>query len=287
MRSLWVSSLLVVSLFVSAACSGSDGDGAEQARGQLMAAAAQKVSDDHSFRFEGTLAYPIGQGTIDMPVTGMADTGSGEAGTDADPFTVMDLDLSRSPLAGARGGLVRMIVTGQTIYVRFPEGDEPGTGTGPGGKSWGKFDLASSDQGGAGLELLVERGRSARPARWLALLTGVRDVDEEGTEEIRDVETRHFTMTADLREVAGNAPSPFALAAEDLLDTIGAVTVSVEAWLGPDDLPRRITYMLDPAVSKDLAHATVDLFDYGTPVERVLPPVSEVFDFSAVLGAEG
>lgn len=284
MRKLLVSSLLALTLLP--ACSGSGGDGSD-ALAERMAAAARQVAVAGTYRFEGTVVHPVGPETSDVPVEGVADTGSTGAEADVEPFTRMDLDLTRSPLPGARAGLIRMIIKGRTAYLRFPEGDRPGTGTAPGGRLWGKFALGSEDQSGEGLKLLIDRGRSAAPARSLALLTGARDVDQEGTETIRDVETRRFTMTTDIGAIAGRSSIPFAAGAKDLLDTIGAVTVSVEVWLGPDDLPRRVAYTLDPADRRDLTSVTIDLFDYGTPVERDLPPDADVFDFSALSGAGG
>jgi hypothetical protein len=296
MRRVLVSAVLALGLLTSAACSDSGGEGADTSQeqpppdtshlAQLMASAAEKVSAARTYRFEGALVYPVGDGTYDVSVTGTADTGSGGAVGEAKvaPFTTMELDLSRAPLAGARGGVTPMIVDGEDFYLRFPDGPTPGTGMGPAGKLWGKFRLATLDQAGEGFRLLLARGRSAGPARSLALLTRARNVAEAGTEKIRDVDTRHFTMTANVEEVADNAPSQFADGAKDLLDTVGSVTVNVDVWLGPDDLPRRVTYSIDRALRRDLARATVDLFDYGAPVERTVPPPADVFDFAAMAG---
>jgi hypothetical protein len=290
--------LLALTLFAPSACSGSGGDSADvppqeevapdtSPLAQLMATAADKVSAARTYRFEGVLVYPVGKGTYDTSATGAADTGSGGAVGEArvEPFTTMELDLSRAPLAGMRGGVNRMIVDGPTFYLRFPDGPTPGTGMGPGGRLWGKFELETLGQAGEGFRLLLERGRSAGPSRSLALLTRARRVAEAGMEKIRDVDTRHFTMTANVEEVADNASSQFAAGAQDLLDTIGGVTVNVDVWLGPDDLPRRITYSVDPALRRDLSRASVDLYDYGAPVERTVPPAAETFDFTAVAGS--
>jgi hypothetical protein len=289
--------LLALTLLAPSACSDSGGDSADpppkeevapdtSPLAQLMASAAEKVSAARTYRFEGVLVYPVGKGTYDVSAKGAADTGSGGAVGEArvEPFTTLELDLSRAPLAGARGGVNRMIVDGPIFYLRFPDGPTPGTGMGPGGRLWGKFELERLGQAGEGFRLLLERGRSAGPARSLALLTRARGVAEAGVEKIRDADTRHFTMTADVEEVADNASSQFAAGAQDLLDTIGGVTVNVDVWLGPDDLPRRITYSVDPALRRDLSRASVDLFDYGAPVDRTLPPAEEIFDFTAVAG---
>lgn len=285
MRKLLVTPLLTCAL-VAAACSGGDGSGAgpDSPRAQRLAAAARAVADARTFRFEGTVLDPAGD---EMPVKGVADTGVQGEGADAEvqPFTMIDLDLSNAPLAGARGGIIRILIDGPTFYLRFPEGDGPGRGMGPGGRRWGKLDPANLDPSAEGFRLLLDRARSARPARSLALLTRARDVDDEGTEEIRGVDARRFTMTADIGEVAQHAPAPFAAVAHDLLEMVGAVTLSVEVWLGPDDLPRRIAYAVDSEQRQFVDRVTIDLFDYGTPVDRTLPPEAEVFDFTTLYGA--
>jgi len=291
----WISSLVAVGLLVTGACS-SGGDGSDASDiappddsplAQLMADSAAKVSAARTYRFDGTVVYPVGQGVFDITLKGVADTGTGRAVGEArvEPFTAMELDLSRSPLAGARAGPAPMVVDGQIFYLRFPDGPTPGTGQGPGGKLWGRFDLENLAGSAEGFKLLLDKARSAGPDRALALLGRVRDVKEVGTEMVRDTESRHFTMTAAIEEVADGARPEFVTGAQDLLATIGAVTVTVDAWLGPDDLPRRVSYSVDRALRRDFVSATVDLFDFGVAVERTVPPPADVFDFGIL--AEG
>lgn len=293
MRKLLVRLSLALALLLPAACSGSEGNGPEpegtaepdtSPLAQLMGAAAGKVSAARTYRFEGTVLYPVGTGRFDVSMKGTADTGSGKAVGEAqvEPFTTMELDLSRSPLAGARGGVVRMVLDGGTFYMRFPDGPQPGTGTGPGGKLWGQFDVSALDRSAAGFKLLLDKARDSEPARYLALMSRARGVTEVGTEKVRDVDARHFTMTAGIEETAGNAPSEFAPAARRMLEGLGAVPVTVEVWLGPDDLPRRVSYSVDRSLKRDLTNATIELFDYGAPIERTVPPAAEIFDFTGL-----
>lgn len=295
MRKRLVSSFLASALLVSGACSGSGDGGRTGAAADtsplalLMASAADKVAAARTYRFEGTVVYPVGDGMFDVTLTGAADAGSGDAVGEAEiePFTTMELDLSRAPLAAARGGRTPIILDGTTAYLRFPEGPQPGTGLGPGGKLWAKVDLASPGGSTEGFRLLLDRARGAGPDRFLALMTRARAVVEVGTEKIRDVDTRHFTMQVAVEEVADNAPAAFASGAQGLLATLGAVTISVDVWLGPDDLPRRVSYAVDRSLTPDLVSATIDLFDYGTAIERTLPPDTEIFDFTGLTETEG
>ena len=63
----------------------------------------------------------------------------------------------------------------------------------------------------------------------------------------------------------------------------------VDVYIGDDKLVRRMTMRLAPsggaAASGFEMNMTMDLYDYGTPVNVSAPPKSEVYDGSKLLSA--
>jgi hypothetical protein len=136
-------------------------------------------------------------------------------------------------------------------------------------------------------------GGANDPSQLLDALRGISDdIDDLGSDEVRGVATTHFHTTIDLtRALREAAPDQ-----RELLDAqLGALaggssSVPFDVWIDRDGLPRRISVELDGLVQAPGAGTVtmaVDFFDYGEPVDIVIPDASDTTPFTDVLGSFG
>lgn len=263
------------------------GDAAADLQG-LMLASAAKASEATTSRFEGTITVPNPAGQpFKMRLAGASDSSK--------PLLDMEMDLGGIPGLPAGGAVMNMILDGETLYMRLPEAMLAGADLG--GRSWLRMDLdAASEMGGFDLKALLEQSKQADPSSYLAMLSGASDdIEEVGTAEIRGVATRHFTMTIDPAKAIANAPDGLREATQEMAAKFGAVKFPAEVWIAEDGLPRRVAYKIDlseAALGPDAEalagagaiEATIDLFDFGAPVDVQVPSAGETADFSDLLG---
>jgi hypothetical protein len=71
-----------------------------------------------------------------------------------------------------------------------------------------------------------------------------------------------------------------------LVGQLGVGAMPVDVWVDGDGLVRRVALELDAGAAGSVPVATtmtMDLYDYGTPVDVALPVASEVSDLAALL----
>ncbi|MGH8998830.1 MAG: hypothetical protein ACRDY7_05505 [Acidimicrobiia bacterium] len=270
---------------------GPESGGAATDLQDLMLASATKAAEETTSRFEGTVTTPGPDGQpFELTMSGVSDT--------AKPRLSIDMDLGAIAGEGT-SGVMKTILDGEVIYMRFPEAMLAGPGGGglPGGKPWIRMDLdAAAEASGLNLGALLEQSKQADPSSYVALLTGASDdITEVGTEEVRGTATRHFKLTIDPAKMLEQAPPELKEAGKSLTATYGGTKIPAEVWIGEDDsLPRRISYRMDLAsiegaeaagLGAGTITASIDIFDYGTPVDITIPPAAETTDLADVLGA--
>lgn len=156
---------------------------------------------------------------------------------------------------------MRVIVDGTSVYLQVPMLQGPGGATG-----W--LSLTPGDLGDVGQSLGVEVD-VFDPSKVLEVL---REVTEEmevvGPAVVRGIATTHV-------RAAISATSPPA----DVVDV----------WIDGDGLVRRIQMVADgiPGAGADSGGevVTIELFDYGEPVEITVPAASEVTPFAELFGS--
>lgn len=97
-----------------------------------------------------------------------------------------------------------------------------------------------------------------------------KDLKQDGEEEIRGVQTTRYTGTFDVASFyprSSPAPLPSAL----------GEPIPVAVYISDDDLVRRMTMQFAGSSRINVAF-TIDLFDYGKPVDIKLPPPNVVKD---------
>jgi hypothetical protein len=261
------------------------GCGGAQAELDLLASAAERTEDAGSARFELALGTTMGGRAAEATATGAFDNASRRA------TMSMDLGGFAQAFGEAPGGAdalrLDMVLDGTVAYMRFPLL----TGMLPGSKPWLRLDLVELSKR-EGFDLgQIQSFSDSDPRRTLDYLRVVSgEIRTVGQERVRGVATTHYRAAIDLRKYPEVVPDEqrelVRKATEKLVEQLGVGAVPVDVWVDGDGLVRRVALEFDTgsAVGAPLATTmTMDLYDYGAPVEVALPAASEVTDLATLL----
>lgn len=249
--------------------------------------APEAAAQAGSARFEMTITMATPGGSIDIVSSG---------GYDGDRMA-MSMDFG-SALAGLVEGTddtvpavlaepSQVVIDGSTAYLRLPVLDAI-TGT----SGW--LSASADELAAAGSSLGFGDAMSG-PTQMLDMLTSVAgDVEHRGPEDVRGVDTEHYSATVDLADALAAMPSQQRKQIESQLGGLDAegTAVPVDVWIDADGLVRRFTIDVAPVTSgaagpATTATMTVELFDYGEDIAMELPDPDEVTPFSEVMGRTG
>jgi hypothetical protein len=141
----------------------------------------------------------------------------------------------------------------------------------PGDANWQHFDAAAVGGPGSG---------ASDPTAALDYLRGVSgEVESQGTEPVRGVDTRKLHADVDVGLAAqqvGGAARRGILA----LQQLGVTTIPVDVWIDDRGRLRREFAALDINQQGQQATMTItlELFDYGVPVDVEAPPDGQVVE---------
>jgi hypothetical protein len=205
----------------------------------------------------------------------------------------LSLDMSAlKQISGAEGspynlGYAQFVLNGTTIYMRIPLLKQ----LNPSLKPWIKLDLGQAGRTqGLDFGAFLQFGQGGDPTQALQYLRATGKLKKEGTEDVRAVSTTHYTGTVDLRKVADKAPanvrSEVRKNVDRLIALTGSSTIPVEVWVDRQGYVRREKYTEKLSLQGQKAdlEATLELFDFGTPVVAPVPPAGDVSDFSTAAG---
>lgn len=193
------------------------------------------------------------------------------------------------PAPGTPTGTMAMeqIMAGTNIYMKslvFNELLE-------GGKTWVKFDLMQMGElTGIDIAAMFDQTQidPQGPVSFLGGAGG--DIEELGTELVRNTPTTHYRFTVDLAASAAALPPDLAEAVKPLFEEMPA-TFPAEAWMDEDNMVRRIRYSMalpgeegHPAESID---TQMEFFDFGATVEIAEPGPAEFVDLGRILQEAG
>ena len=202
----------------------------------------------------------------------------------------MLIDLSQ---LGLPGPPIDAVYDNATVYTKLPPALAPGL---PAGKSWVKVDLAAAGRT-IGVDVAgLSQGQAGDPSQTFDYLRGASDdVTRVGTEVIRGIQTTHYKAVLDLNKAADQSPSARD-AIKSAIKVLGSSKQPAEAWIDAEGRVRRMRYAVDLSKSKTAASTpgapanvtfTIDLFDFGVPVQAVVPPAGQVVDLGALTGNNG
>lgn len=248
-------------------------------------------------------------GTYKVAVRVQSDSKDGRRSSSLTSSGEIDAVAGRAHLAaqlpeGAGGGKdvgVETVYDGETVYLKAPF--LAGLGV---DKPW----VAVTSPKLATIANEITGGIESDPGSFLALLEGAGGpVETVGTEDLRGVPTRHVKVQLDPAKVLDQASVEHRQRIEDQLQKRGMALdalapLPAEAWIDDDGYVRRFSVSFDLAeLSKaypgteerpapaldDVITETIELYDFGEPVDIVVPPASEVstVDLSELFPGEG
>lgn len=228
----------------------------EDAGGTVLTTAVAATTAEGSARMTLEIALEVGGKRTTVSADGMLDF-SGERAQ----MTM------RSPVLPAP---MEIVTDGTTVYVRA---NVPQIQAEAGGKPWVAYDGSAYAQrfgdnpfGGtdplAMLRLLEQRGVASA-------------IRTTGTEPVRGTPTTRYTADLDVPALLRTFESPQFKAVADALDDAEA---TMDVWVGAEGVVRRSSMALrfDLGGATYATTATMELFDFGIPVDIAVPPADQV-----------
>ncbi len=187
---------------------------------------------------------------------------------------------------------------GSTMYMHLAGALAQGL---PAGKSWISVDLNAVSQAKLGTSLSsLTQTSQANPAQMLSYLQAVSEsgVHRAGTATLRGVSTTEYDATVDLTKLAAMQKTPAAQQAiSKLAAQMGTSGYPMKVWIGQDGLVYQMQFSINedptaassapagtsPAAAGPTAiavTATIQLYDYGTPVTVTAPPAQQTDDLT-------
>lgn len=284
---------------LAAGCGESATTGSAPAPLQSLTGVATASRDAASGRFELTLTQSFAGQELTLGAEGAFDTATNRS----------EVTFDMSALAKLLGGLgqafggdsadlegfddpdnwrLDAIQDGTVVYLRFPLLSAKL----PDGKEWIRADAAAlAKQRGVDLDQLGSFA-SVDPRDALGALEAVTGgLVVVGREQVRGVETTHYTAAIDPAKLAGQlggASGDVLSSFRQALAQLGVTAVPIEVWVDDDGLLRRfsIDVAMTPQGSAGEARMqmALEVFDYGAPVEVDLPDGGDVAELTELTG---
>jgi hypothetical protein len=229
--------------------------------------------------------------TMSISAAGQSFSFSGEADVDNEHQRIdMTMDL------GMLGGEMQMVMDEGVVYLRSPVFSDVGT-------VWVSMDPARLDPAAAG-QLGGFGTGTTDPSAFVGLFAGVFDVRAKGEQELKGVSTTHYVGTIDLKKVLEgfsdiggkdvDAATKEQLAqAVEQFESLGiGQRLPFEIWIDEEGLPRKQRVTMDfgdlvPGAEGASMDMTIELSDFGEPVDIEIPRRSEVTDVTETLAGAG
>jgi hypothetical protein len=187
------------------------------------------------------------------------------------------------------GTIEERIVDG-TVYMNFGDLLGPVLGKALDGKQWVKIgldDLAA--QSGGALDGLAEQAGQNGPQQGLEYLEGLSgDVEKIGDDTVAGQHATHYRASIDYAKVAANLPDS-AASTRDELAKLG--TVPADVWIDDHDRVVKMHFAIDGGAfgaesDRGKVEMTMEITEFGVPVDVQAPPEDQTVDFSSLTGLE-
>ena len=242
--------LLVVGIVVAASGS-DDSDTKVKDPIALLSSAPDALRDKGSAHLKATMAMQVAGHDVSFVMDGAT-----EFATNRGTFTM-----------SVFGQTFDFVSDGETVYVHLPEMLR--------GSSTAEWVAIPAKAGGF-------TGTMDSTTGFLEALRGVAgDVREVGTEDVNGVSTTHYQATIDLQKALDAVPDAQREQARAGLDQLGTGSMPVDVWLSSDGIPVRMVLTMDAPQGAGLLggstmRMTLDLTDFGAPVDVQVPPEDQV-----------
>ena len=249
---------------------------------EALRAAPDRAHDASTARVEMTFTIGDAEREVSFGGEGSYDAAAGRMSLTFDLGGMSDaLAQTGEVLPSGFDEPLEIVVDGDATYLRVPmlEGLTGATG-------WLSLSVDDLSQAGGTLGL---PGGSTDPLQILEALRGVGNVEEVGSEDVRGVPTTRYEATIDLATALAQAPAEQRDHLEAQLGELDATLdeLPVSTWIDADGLVRRLQIALGAGTIGAAGPVTmvVELFDYGEPVDIVVPAPEDVTPFGDVLGS--
>jgi hypothetical protein len=260
-RGALAGAVLVVATMV-AACGGSGTSDAAVSIETLQAAASNSQAAESS-RFTMDVTVDVEGEPTTVSVDGVM-AGDGKTG---------ELTVSL-PIVGS---IHERIVDG-VIYMSLDS--FPGASEELDGKQWVRLD-PDQLKGDSALDGLADQAESNSPRQGLEYLQGLSgDVQDLGRDDVNGQPATHYRASIDYAKVLDQLPDA-SDATRDALGELG--TVPADVWIDDQDRVVKMHMTIDGTAfgaGSGTAELTMELSDFGVPVDVQAPPEDETVDFS-------
>jgi hypothetical protein len=167
----------------------------------------------------------------------------------------------------------------------------------PAGKTWIGVNLNTVDESKLGESLSQVSDSSQASTQTLSYLQGVSSsgVTTVGPATIRGVATTEYKASVDLTKATAHEGTEEQAAVQTLETELHTSTMPVQVWLDAQGRVRQVAYQLSipsamssPTVpgsttvaTSSSFTATIDFYDFGTPVDVSAPPANQVVDVTS------
>jgi hypothetical protein len=239
-------------------------------RNSVDPVAAAATKSQGSGGYKATMSVSIASGASQVTMTARGTFGQDEGDLSVD-------------LPGSAGTMhvIDVVEDGDpVIYMSL--GSLPGQI--PGGKSWLRLDLEKAGKA-AGIDVsrLLSATGGQNPSQALELLRANGDFSVVGEESVAGVDTTHYHGSVDLAKAAA-AGGATADIVKRLVDQGAPSQVPVDVWVDDAGYVRQYETSYDQSYGGQPVslRMTMNMSDYGTPVEVSAPPADEVFDVTGL-----
>ncbi|HEU5306356.1 MAG TPA: LppX_LprAFG lipoprotein [Acidimicrobiia bacterium] len=246
-----------------AACGGGGGSDATVSIKTLQAAVSN------------TQAAPSSRFTMDMGI----DASGKSVSLHAEGVSSADGKVAQITMTLPSLGTMEERVVDGTVYVNF--GDMPFASK-LGGKPWIAINLdALGQKTGTDFGALADQAQSSGPQQGLEYLQGLSgDVEKVGDDTVAGEHATHYRAQIDDAKVAQKLPEG---ATRDRVATLGVVPADV--WIDDGDRVVKMQFAVDGSSfgeSGARLQMTMEITDFGVPVDVQAPPPDQVTDFSTL-----
>jgi hypothetical protein len=247
---------LVVTLSLVGCSAASKPDASKVGAVQLISSSVDAASQVGTMRVAGIFS---------ISMSGKASKFDLDGGVDfKNNSTSLKTSLADLGIPGLESSKVEIRLVDETAYIRV--GDLIG-GIGSallGGKEWISMDLSA---------LGGDSPAGANPANLLAMLRGIADVEEVGTESIRGNQATHYTGIINLADALGAAPSSDKKEISSAFENLSK-EFPVDVWV--DEEGRTVKLSTNGGGSEDNFSFSLEFFDFGAELDISAPPSSDV-----------
>jgi hypothetical protein len=218
-----------------------------------------------------------------VKITGTMSVGGVSMTLNADEQYSPSFEMSMT--AQAAGQNISEILIGDRIYMDYPAlSAELG-----GGKQWSEINLAEATGSLGAFSSVINSVRNENPLNGLSALIASKQVTEVGTETVQGQQTTHYKGTLNAAQFLQSGATGTSLSSSQIatlksqLQSSGVTTETIDLWVGSNGLPVQVKTSGQSAAG--LVSMTMDLSDWGAPVQVTAPAASEVTDITAKVSA--